>query len=76
MRYAADWEKDQAVLVELFPYTHLEFYIKPDVYKSPYNKLQLGFVAKKKQHFDRIIIPVQAVYDQSLGLSSHLFRSR
>lgn len=75
LRNAADWEKDQTVLVEAFPYTHLEFYITPEVHRSPYNKLYLGFIAKKKRHFDRTVIPIQAVYDPSLGLSGHL-RSR
>lgn len=72
MRYAANWWADQNVLIERLPYTHEEFYIHPDMYKTPYNKFYIGFCAKKHEHLRTLNCPTQAAYNRSLGLSSKL----
>lgn len=72
MRYAANWWEDQNVLVEPQPYTHEELYVNSDVCKKPYNKLYIGFCAKKNEHVRTTKCPIQAAYDRSLGLSGKL----
>ncbi len=74
LRWSANWRQDQNVLIEPLPYTHEEFFVRADVYASPYNKLGIGFIAVKTRHFPETVVPIQAAYDQSLGLPSVLNR--
>lgn len=74
LRMKADWVHDQNMLIEPCTYTHEEFYLRPEVHQSPYNKLMIGFVAAKKRHFPAIVVPTQGAYDPKLRLPSPLNR--
>ena len=72
LRGAADWGRDQGILVESIAYTAEEFYIRPDVYQTPYNKLGIGFIAVKEKHVSETAVPIQAAYDPSLRINGRL----
>lgn len=72
VRYASDWQINQRVHVEAIPYTHEEFYFKPEVYQSPLDKAYIACLARKIEHVAVIRTPTQAAYDHKLNLSSRL----
>ena len=74
VRYASDWRKNQNTSVEAVPYTHEEFYVKPEVYKGSLDKAYIACFARKAKDVAEIVTPIQAAYDRSLGLSSRLNR--
>lgn len=74
VRYSADWHRDQTVTVQPLEYTHEEFYVDPDVYDSPHNKMYIACVARKIEHVDPPRVPIQAAYDPALALDSRLTR--
>jgi SAM-dependent methyltransferase len=76
LRGSSNWGKDQNLLVEALTYTHEEFYVRPDIYDSPYNKLGIGFTAVKTRHIQETVVPVQAAYDPELRIPSRLNRYR
>jgi SAM-dependent methyltransferase len=72
VRYSSNWFNDQNVQAERLEYTHEEFYVQPEVYQSPYNKMYIACLAHKVEHVSPARTPVQAAYDRSKGLSSRL----
>ena len=72
LRYGTDWRVDQNVIVNPLPYTHEELFFDPEIYKSPYNKLGIAFLARKEKHTEEFVVPTQAAYDPALGLTSRL----
>jgi len=74
VRYAANWHADQNVEVERLEYTHEEFYVNPESYTKPLNKMYIATVARKERHVPVTQVPIQAAYDPALGLDSRLVR--
>ncbi len=72
IRSSSQWATNQNVLVERMPYTHEEFQVNQGVYTSDFNKMGIGFVAKKAQHLEDVVVPIQASYDPARSLESRL----
>lgn len=72
IRSSSKWATNQNVLVEPMPYTHEEFYVNKSVYTSEYDKMGIGFVAKKAVHVPEVVVPLQASYDPNRSLDSRL----
>jgi hypothetical protein len=72
LKSSANWANNQNVVVEPMEYTPQEFDINKEVFAGEYNKLGLGFRARKIEHIEETQVPMQAAYDAELKLATAL----
>jgi hypothetical protein len=63
MRSATNWVKNQNVVWSNIPFTPQELHIGPEIFNSEFNKLGVGFIARKQKHVTPVVVPQQGAYD-------------